>query len=50
MSLNFRVLTKLFTPNNDKVDEQIRIVHNNDLLGLYSSPSFVGRVKYRRPR
>jgi hypothetical protein len=45
-----RVLRKIFGPMRDEVTEGWRILYNEELHGLYSSPSIVRVIKARRMR
>jgi hypothetical protein len=45
-----RVLRRIFGPKRDEVTEGWRKLHNEELHGLYSSPSIVRVIKARRMR
>jgi hypothetical protein len=45
-----RVLRRIFGPERDEVTESWRKLHNEELHGLYSSPSIVRVIKARRMR
>jgi hypothetical protein len=45
-----RVLMRIFGPKRDEVTGGWRKLHNEELHGLYSSPSIVGVIKARRMR
>jgi hypothetical protein len=45
-----RVLRRIFGPNRDEVTGGRRKLHNEELHGLYSSPSIVRVMKARRMR
>jgi hypothetical protein len=45
-----RVLRRIFGPKRDEVTGGWRILHNEELHGLYSSPSIVRVIKARRMR
>jgi hypothetical protein len=45
-----RVLRRLFGPNRDEMTGGWRKLHNEELHGLYSSPSIVRVIKVRRMR
>jgi hypothetical protein len=45
-----RVLRRIFGPNRDEVTGGWRNLHNEELHGLYSSPSIVRVIKARRMR
>jgi hypothetical protein len=45
-----RVLRRIFGPKRDEVTGGWRKLHNEDLHGLYSSPSIVRVIKARRIR
>jgi hypothetical protein len=45
-----RVLRRIFGPRRDKVTGGWRKLHNEELHGLYSSPSIVRMIKARRMR
>jgi hypothetical protein len=45
-----RVLRRIFGPKRDKVTGGWRKLHNEELYGLYSSPSIVRVIKARRMR
>jgi hypothetical protein len=45
-----RVLRRIFGPKRDKVTGGWRKLHNEELHGLYSSPSIVSVIKARRMR
>jgi hypothetical protein len=46
--LDNRVLRRIFRPKRDEVTGGWRKVHNEELHGLYSSPSIVRMIKARR--
>jgi hypothetical protein len=48
--LENRVLRRIFGPNRDEVTGGWRKLHNEELHGLYSSPSIVSVIKERRMR
>jgi hypothetical protein len=45
-----RVLRRIFGPKRDEITGEWRKLHNEELHGLYSSPSIITRIiiKYRR--
>jgi hypothetical protein len=45
-----RALRRIFGPKRDEVTGGWRKLHNEELHGLYSSPSIVGVIKARRMR
>jgi hypothetical protein len=45
-----RVLRRIFEPKTDEVTGGWRKLHNEELYGLYSSPSIVRVIKARRMR
>jgi hypothetical protein len=45
-----RVLRRIFGPKRDEVTRGWRKLHNEELHGLYSSPSIVRVIKARRMR
>jgi hypothetical protein len=45
-----RVLRRIFGPKRDEVTGGWRKLHNEELHGLYSSPSIVRVIKARRMR
>jgi hypothetical protein len=45
-----RLLRKIFGPKRDEVTGGWRKLHNEELHGLYSSPSIVRVIKARRMR
>jgi hypothetical protein len=45
-----RVLRRIFGPKRDEVTEVWRKLHNEELHGLYSSPSIIGVIKASRMR
>jgi hypothetical protein len=45
-----RVLRRIFGPKRDEVTGEWRKLHNEELHGLYSSPSIVRVMKARRMR
>jgi hypothetical protein len=45
-----RVLRRIFGPKRDEVTGGWRKVHNEELHGLYSSPSIIRAIKGRRMR
>jgi hypothetical protein len=45
-----RVLRRIFGPKRDEVTGGWRKLHNEDLHGLYSSPSIIRVIKARRMR
>ena len=45
-----RVLRRIFGPKRDKVTGQWRILHNDELTDLYSSPNIIRVIKSRRMR
>jgi hypothetical protein len=45
-----RVLSRIFGPKRDEVTGGWRKLHNEELHGLYSSPSIVSVIKARRMR
>jgi len=45
-----RVLRRIFGPKRDEVTGKWRKLHNEELNDLYSSPSIVRVIKWRRMR
>ena len=45
-----RVLRRIFGPKRDGVTEEWKKLHNEELIGLYSSPNIVRVIKSRRMR
>jgi hypothetical protein len=45
-----RVFRRIFGPERDEVTEGWRKLHNEELHGLYSSPSIIRMMKARRMR
>jgi hypothetical protein len=45
-----RVLRRIFGPKRDEVMGEWRILHNEELNGLYSLPDIVQVIKWRRMR
>jgi hypothetical protein len=45
-----RVLRRIFGPKRDEVTGEWRTLHNEELRGLYSSPSIIRMIKSRRTR
>jgi hypothetical protein len=45
-----RVLRRIFVPKRDEVTGRWRKLHNEELHGLYSSPSIIRVIKARRMR
>ena len=45
-----RVLRRIFVPTREKVTGEWRKLHNKELNDLYTSPSIVQVIKYRRMR
>jgi hypothetical protein len=45
-----RVLRRIFGPKRDEVTGDWRILHNEKLHNLYSSPSIIRMIKSRRKR
>jgi hypothetical protein len=45
-----RVFSRIFGPNRDEVTGGWRKLHNEELHGLYSSPSIIRVIKARRMR
>jgi hypothetical protein len=43
-----RVLRRMFAPRSDEVTGEWRKLHNEELRGLYSSPSIIRIIKSRR--
>jgi hypothetical protein len=46
----YRVLRRIFEPERDEVTGGWRKLHNEELHGLYSSPSIIRVIKARRMR
>jgi hypothetical protein len=44
------VLGRIFGPKRDEVTGEWRILHNEELLDLYSSPNIFRKIKARRMR
>jgi hypothetical protein len=44
------VLRRIFGPKRDEVTGEWRTLHNKELNDLYTSPSIVQVIKYRRMR
>jgi hypothetical protein len=45
-----RMLRRIFGPRRDEVTEELRRLHNEELIDLYSSPNIVRVIKSRRMR
>jgi hypothetical protein len=45
-----RVLRRIFVPKRNEVTAEWRILHNEELRDLYSSPSVIRIIKSRRMR
>jgi hypothetical protein len=45
-----RVLRRMFGPKRDEVTSEWRTLHNEELHDLYSSPSIIRIIKWRRMR
>jgi hypothetical protein len=45
-----RVLRRIFGPRRDEVKGELRKLHNEELHDLYSSPSIIIIIKWRRTR
>jgi hypothetical protein len=45
-----RVLRRIFGPKRDEVTGEWRKLHNQELCDLYSSPSIIRIIKWRRMR
>jgi hypothetical protein len=45
-----KVLRRIFGPKRDDMTGECRKLHNEELHGLYSSPSFIRIMKARRMR
>jgi hypothetical protein len=45
-----RVLRRIFGPKRDEMSGELRILHNEELRDLYSSPSIIRIIKSRRIR
>jgi hypothetical protein len=43
-----RVLRRIFGPKRDEVTGEWRKLHNEELRDLYSSPSIIRMIKWRR--
>jgi hypothetical protein len=50
MAFGNRELRRIFGLNRDKVTEDWRKLHNEELCNLYSSPSIIRMIKSRRMR
>jgi hypothetical protein len=46
----YRVLRRIFGPKRDEVTGGLRILHNEELHNVYSSPSIIRMIKSRRMR
>jgi hypothetical protein len=45
-----RVLRRIFGPKRDEMTGEWRELHNEELSDLYSSPSIIRIIKWRRTR
>jgi hypothetical protein len=45
-----RVVRRIFEPKRDEVTGELRMLHNEELHNLYSSPDIIREVKSRRIR
>jgi hypothetical protein len=43
-----RVLRRIFGPKRDEVTGDLRILHNEELRNLYTSPNIIRMIKSRR--
>jgi hypothetical protein len=48
--LENRVLRRIFGPKRDEVTGEWRKLHNEELRDLYSSPSIIRIIRFRRMR
>ena len=43
--MDSKVLRKIFGPKRDKETGEWRMLHNEELYALYSSPNYIGVIK-----